>query len=130
MMMMADSSQTRFSFGGKVDCQFLHACWWVAKSTTIRTYHFSDTKSTVALLNGTSIRVSYLVSWRFEPSQPQRITLGLNTNYTLSLSYSFQKSFYHKSCFLNLFKFRGHLTREPASNRVTYFILRAYTGTG
>ena len=26
--------------------------------------------------------------------------------------------------------FRGHSTREPASGRVTYFILRAYTGTG
>ena len=25
--------------------------------------------------------------------------------------------------------FRGHSTREPASGRVTYFILRAYTGT-
>ena len=26
--------------------------------------------------------------------------------------------------------FRGHPTREPASSRVTYFIMRAYTGTG
>ena len=25
--------------------------------------------------------------------------------------------------------FRGHSTREPAFSRVTYFILRAYTGT-
>ena len=33
-------------------------------------------------------------------------------------------------CFISLFIFRGHSTREPASNRVTYFILRAYTGTG
>ena len=32
--------------------------------------------------------------------------------------------------FFNLFIFCGHLTREPASNSVTYFILRAYTGTG
>ena len=32
--------------------------------------------------------------------------------------------------FLSLFIFRGHSTREPAFNRVTYFILRAYTGTG
>ena len=32
--------------------------------------------------------------------------------------------------FLSLFIFRGHSTREPASSRVTYFILRAYTGTG
>ena len=32
--------------------------------------------------------------------------------------------------FLSLFIFRGHSTRELASSRMTYFILRAYTGTG
>ena len=32
--------------------------------------------------------------------------------------------------FFSLFIFRGHSTREPASSRVTYFILGAYTGTG
>ena len=32
--------------------------------------------------------------------------------------------------FFSLFIFRGHSTREPASSRVIYFILRAYTGTG
>ena len=32
--------------------------------------------------------------------------------------------------FLSLFIFRGHSPREPASNGVTYFILRTYTGTG
>ena len=31
--------------------------------------------------------------------------------------------------FLSLFIFRRHSTRKPASGRVTYFILRAYTGT-
>ena len=31
--------------------------------------------------------------------------------------------------FWNLFIFRGHSTLEPASSRLTYFILRAYTGT-
>ena len=31
--------------------------------------------------------------------------------------------------FWSLFIFREHKTREPASSRVTYFILRAYTGT-
>ena len=31
--------------------------------------------------------------------------------------------------FFSLFIFRGHSTREPASGRVTYFILQAYTGT-
>ena len=37
-------------------------------------------------------------SWCFEPSQPHRITSGLNTNFTLSSSYSFHMSSYHKSC--------------------------------
>ena len=32
--------------------------------------------------------------------------------------------------FFSLFIFCGHSTREPAPNRMTYFILRAYTGTG
>ena len=32
--------------------------------------------------------------------------------------------------FFSLFIFRRHSTRETASSRVTYFILRAYTGTG
>ena len=34
----------------------------------------------------TETRVSKLVSWCFKPSQPQRITSGLNTNFTLSPS--------------------------------------------
>ena len=38
-----------------------------------------------------------IVSWCFEPSQPHRITSGLNTDFTLSPSYSFHKSSYHKS---------------------------------
>ena len=72
-------------------------------------------------------------SWCFEPSQQQRITSGLNTNFTLSPSHSFHKSSYHKPCcccFFSLFIFHGHSTREPASSSMTYFILRAYTGTG
>ena len=32
--------------------------------------------------------------------------------------------------FWSLFIFREHSTREPASGRVTCFILRAYTGIG
>ena len=76
-------------------------------------------------------RVRSLVGWCYEPSQPQRITSGLNTIFTLSPSYSFRKSANHKSCFFEPinFTFHGHSTREPASSRVTYFILRAYTGT-
>ena len=42
-------------------------------------------------------KVSELVCWCFEPSQPQRITSGLNTNFSLSPAYSFHKSLYHKS---------------------------------
>ena len=72
---------------------------------------------------------SQLVSWHFEPSQSQTITSGLKTNFTLSPSYSFQKSSYHKSCFLSLFIFHGHSIQEPASSSVTCFILQAYTGT-
>ena len=41
-----------------------------------------------------------LVSCCFEPSQLQRITSGLNTNFTLSPSHSFHKSFYYKSLLL------------------------------
>ena len=73
--------------------------------------------------------VSQLVSWCFKPSQPQRITSGLNKNFTLSQSQPFHKSSYNKVRVLSLFIFRGHPTWEPASSRVTYFILRAYTGT-
>ena len=74
--------------------------------------------------------ISQLVSWCFEPSQPRRITSGLNTNFTLSPNYSFRNSSYHKLSFLSQWIFRGHSTREPACSRLTYFILRAYTGTG
>ena len=45
--------------------------------------------------------MSEWVNWCFEPSQPQRITSGLNTNFTLCPSYSFHKSSYHKSCFFD-----------------------------
>ena len=83
----------------------------------------------VRTLSATDVEVENLVRWCFEPSQPQRITSGLNTNFTPFPSYSFHKSSYHKSCFLSLFIICGHSTWEPASSRVTYFILRAYTGT-
>ena len=78
----------------------------------------------------TTKKPAYLVGWCFQPSQPQRITLGLNTNFILSPSYSFHKSLHHTThMFLSLFIFRAHSTREPASSKVTYFILWAYTGT-
>ena len=43
---------------------------------------------------------SQLVSWCLEPSQPQRITSGLNTNFTLSTGYSFHKSAYTSHVFI------------------------------
>ena len=90
---------------------------------------YQDTGDDKDYLPG-QVGVSLLVSWCFEPSQLQRITSGLNTNFNLSPNYSFHMSSYHKLCFLSLFLFRGHSTREPASSRVTYFILPANTGTG
>ena len=47
------------------------------------------------------ISKSKLVSWCFEPSQQHRITSGLNTNFSLSPSYSFHRSLYHKSLFFS-----------------------------
>ena len=75
-------------------------------------------------------KVNQSVCWCFEPSQPQTITSGLNTNFMLSPSYLFHKSPYHKPCFFSLFTVHGHSAQGPASGRVTYFILQAYTGTG
>ena len=62
------------------------------------------------------------ISWIIRTSFSFRAEHKLHT----SPSYSF-----HKSCFVCLFVFwlfifRGHSTREPASNRLTYFILRAW----
>ena len=37
---------------------------------------------------------------------------------------------FKKTIFFSLVIFRGHSTQEPASSRVSHFILRAYTGTG
>ena len=63
-------------------------------------------------------------------SHPQRITSGLNTNFTLSPRCSLHKSIRARHIFfLSLFIFREHSTGEPASSRVSHFILRAYTGT-
>ena len=70
-----------------------------------------------------------VISWYFEPNQPQRITSELVRNFILSHSYSFHKSWYHKSRFVSLFIFSGDSTPERASIRVTYLILRACTGT-
>ena len=55
-----------------------------------------------------------LVSWYFEPSQPQRITSELNTNFNQPPSYSNNKSLNHKSLSLVFFiKHNPHKTRAP-----------------
>ena len=100
----------------------------VTESEPVVTAH--AVQITILTARNGSVKRVWLVSWCFEPSQPQRIPSGLKTNFTLSPSHSFHKSSFHKLCFLSLFIFHGHSTREPASSRETYFILRAYTGTG
>ena len=52
---------------------------------------WSDTVITTTKTNSDK-----LVSWYFQPSQPQRIISGLKTNLNLSLTYSAQKSPNHK----------------------------------
>ena len=72
-----------------------------------------------------------LVSWCFEPSQPQKKTKKIRAKRKLlSISKSFiSRVIIPQVMFLSLFILRGHSTREPASGRMTNFILRAYTGT-
>ena len=111
----------------------LRMLWVVANSHCVRRWLCVGRVKVAATVtlnsNNQFPEEAFLVSWCFEPSQPRRITSGPKTNFTLSPSHSFHESSYHKSCLCSLFIFRGHSTREPASSRVTYFILRAYTGT-
>ena len=63
---------------------------------------------------------------------PQLLSLSLSlSNHSSNSIHNFgtqnQKI---KNIFWSLLIFREHSTREPASSRVTYFILRAYAGTG
>ena len=129
-----------WQFRGMTERHWISCIEWTEKFSTFRTGNnhkllqlaypvYFRRRDLENLIKKETLDPSQLVSWCFEPSHPQRITSELYTNFTLSLSYSFHKSSYHKSCFLSLFIFRGHSTREPASGRVTYFILRAYTGT-
>ena len=71
---------------------------------------FVDSSALMTKMRGDSdfwslppLTVSQLVSWCFEPSQPQRITSGLNTNFTPYPSHSFHWSSYHKSCFQHIY---------------------------
>ena len=116
----------------------LNACRPVSRESYIRarqnpSNHWQVCTSVSRHITLRSRRVRWLVSCCSEPSLPQRITSGLNTEFTLSPSYSFHKSSYYKSwvfvLFFSLYIFRRHSTREAASSRVTYFILQADTGT-
>ena len=87
------------------------ACGWGRSLPTLTSCRWTQTRvhgksqGPVALAERD---FSSLVSRCFKPSQPQRITSGLSTNFTLSPSYSFHKSSYHNSCFV-LFVFLAYL---------------------
>ena len=72
-----------------------------------------------------------LVSWLVGALSPVKHK-GLHQGWTQTSLYIQVINFtshHTTSHVFSLFIFRRHSTREPASNRVTYFILRAYTGT-
>ena len=135
---------------------FCQNCRWQVTQLNTHTPKLDPTKlewadHAVEALYGSKRARTQLVSWCFEPGQPQRNTSGLKTNFTLSPNYSFHKPFDHKSLYsqtttqilstvserkprrtkhvLEPIYSRGHSTRDTASSRVTYFILRADTGT-
>ena len=73
-------------------------------------------------------RGSWLVSWCFEPSQPQWITSGLKTNFSPSPSQSFHVSLYHKSFFLKpQLKFYPQFGTQSQENNNTCFGAYLYT---
>ena len=77
--------------------------------------------------------VNLLVSWLVGPLSPVDHK-GFHQGWTqtsLYLQFIYFTSHHTTSLFgfFCLFIFRRHSTREPASSRVTYFILRAYTRT-
>ena len=66
------------------------------QSKRTKLHPFECWNHTQIIVQSTSQHRILLVSWCFEPSQPQRITSGLNTSFILSPSYSFHKSLHHK----------------------------------
>ena len=74
--------------------QKFSAAWWLGEKCT---------QSQTAALNFCFMwpkqggrRRGKLVGWYFEPSQPQRVTSGLKTNFNLSPGYSAHKSLNYK----------------------------------
>ena len=66
---------------------FLGGVWTVSWGRPFESLTVRGGKRTLSLV----CAVSQLVCWCFEPSQPQRITSGLKTNFSLSPSYSLNK---------------------------------------
>ena len=65
-------------------------------------HHHSFADDTQLRKSAPPHHVSVFISWCFQPSQPQRITSRLKTNFGLSPSYSFNK-LYNVPLFLNIF---------------------------
>ena len=76
---------------------FWHTHWQIGLITPVYIIRYNRFMPIFIAIDG------QLVSWCFEPSQPQRITSGRNTNFTLSPNNSSHKSSYHKSCFFVFF---------------------------
>ena len=87
------------------------------------------TRCTSSFVNIASVVMIWLVSWCFEPSQPQKDYMRAEHKRHSISKLFISQVIVPKVMFFSLFIFRGHSTREPASGKVTYFILRAYTGT-
>ena len=64
--------------------------WYRSELSYINTWILTPCRSLKVILGRES------VTWCSEPSQPQRITLGLNTHFSFSPKYSFHKSLFHK----------------------------------
>ena len=104
-----------------------NCCYTTTATTTTNTTTTTTTATTTTII---------IVSLCIEPSQPQRITSGLSTNFTLSPSYSIHKSYFTTSHVKKKKKIKAflhsvgtqHGNLHPGGG--TYFILRAYTGTG
>ena len=82
-------------------CACAHARACVCVCVCVR----ARTRACLYVYKRVRVLVCLFDSWSFEPSQPQRITSGLNTNFTLSPSYLFHKSSYTSHVFFSLFIF-------------------------
>ena len=86
-------------------------------------------KHPLNVMFGNRMLVSYLVLLAQSTTKDYiRVEHILHTISKLFISQVILLQVMFDCLFFSLFIFRGHSTREPASNRVTDFILRAYTG--